>query len=318
MTRIAAYQHGVYPRSQALVAATRDLDRGRTTPGAVEVRIRLDVEEFVEVQRQAGLDYYSDGMLRWHDVFRPIVETAHGLSAGPLVRWFDNNAFFRAPELDGELSAPPVGALLVDGELVPPPRVTTLPSPYLFSRVAIAERDRNQLMVEFAASVLRPLAQDLAQHSVDVIHLQEPWLATHGIEGADWPVLERALEEVRGGWPGQLVLHLPFGDVGRWAARLRELPVDAIGIDFVETDLDSLGRHWGVGVLVGCLDGRTSQLEVPEATVEFARRVLERLQPPVLYVSSATDLDLLPRSLAQRKVSLLGECARALKGVLAA
>ena len=34
-TSVAAYQHGIYPRSEAVVAATRGLERGRTSPEEV-------------------------------------------------------------------------------------------------------------------------------------------------------------------------------------------------------------------------------------------------------------------------------------------
>jgi hypothetical protein len=35
MSEILCYQHGLYPRSEDLVAATRDLDRGRRPATAV-------------------------------------------------------------------------------------------------------------------------------------------------------------------------------------------------------------------------------------------------------------------------------------------
>jgi 5-methyltetrahydropteroyltriglutamate--homocysteine methyltransferase len=317
--RVVAYQHGIYPRSQALVAATRDQDRGRATREDVEARIERDVAEFVEVQRSAGLDHFSDGLLRWQDIFRPLVESVEEITAGPLVRWFDTNAFFRAPVTrPAPWSTSPVPAVYERLDALPGSRVATLPSPYVFSRVAVTDGDRNVLMREFATSVLRPLARALAGRGFELFHLQEPWLASHGIAREDWPELASALAGFREGWEGTVVLHLPHGDAGPWVDDLRELPVDAIGVDFLETDLSSLGRSWRVGLLAGCLDGRGSLLESPEATAEFLERALDALGPPALYVSSATDLDLLPRDLAQRKVSLLGDCARRVREVVAA
>jgi 5-methyltetrahydropteroyltriglutamate--homocysteine methyltransferase len=133
--RIAAYQHGIYPRSEDVVQATRDVERGRTTSDRVDEAFRNDREAFLELQRRAGLDLLSDGLLRWQDLFRPLVEGSEGMEARVLVRWFDNNSFFRAPDLRGRprLTSLP-GWVLDDG--IPEPRVATLPSPYLFSRVA--------------------------------------------------------------------------------------------------------------------------------------------------------------------------------------
>ena len=74
-----AFVPGIYPRSEELVQATRDLDRGRTTQEAVDAQVDRDLEQLVAVQQDAGLDLLSDGMLRWQDLFRPLVEAADGL-----------------------------------------------------------------------------------------------------------------------------------------------------------------------------------------------------------------------------------------------
>src|SRR5919198_592492 len=92
-----AFVPGIYPRSEALVQATRDLDRGRTTLEAVDAQVERDLQQFVAVQWQAGVDLLADGMLRWQDLFRPLVEASDGLEAGALTRYFDTNKFYPAP-----------------------------------------------------------------------------------------------------------------------------------------------------------------------------------------------------------------------------
>ncbi len=318
--QISAYQHGIYPRSETVVAATRDLERNRTSAQEVETRFREDEEAFIAVQREARLDYFSDGLLRWQDLFRPLVDSSPAMRAQKLVRWFDNNSFFRAPEV-GDLHpaggiAPTVFAL--NGEL-PQPRVATLPSPYLFSRAAQGtDIDRDALMLGLARNVLAPVAGSLAGSGYRVVHLQEPWLPFFGMDEGAWDPFQAALRTIKAEIAGRaaLVLHLYFGDVGAHAERLRRLPVDAVGFDFVETDLESLGRDWEIGVLAGCLDGRRSLVESVEGTVAFARLVAETLNPPTLYLSSTTDLELLPLAVARRKVLRLGEAIRRLRDEL--
>jgi 5-methyltetrahydropteroyltriglutamate--homocysteine methyltransferase len=312
--RIAAYQHGIYPRSETLVAATRDLERGRTTPESVDERYERERGEVLDLQRGAGLDFLSDGLLRWQDLFRPLVHASQGMEPRVLVRWFDNNSFFRAPEiserprLQGDL---PVW-VLADG--VPEPRVATLPSPYLFSRAAQTDLDRDALMVDLAREVLRPATEALSRAGFRLIHLEEPWLTYFGIEDDAWSPFERALSEIREGvGHATLVLHTYFGDAAPHAGPLRELPVDAVGMDFVETDLEALPGPWGTGLVVGCLDGRRSVLESAEGTAAFVRRVAERLEPTELFITSGSDLELLPAELAREKVLRLGEAARLVK-----
>jgi len=57
LPEIKAYAPGIYARSEELVQAIRDLNRGRTVEEAVEEQRLADVRAFVEIQREAGLDY---------------------------------------------------------------------------------------------------------------------------------------------------------------------------------------------------------------------------------------------------------------------
>jgi 5-methyltetrahydropteroyltriglutamate--homocysteine methyltransferase len=313
---IKAYVHGIYPRSESVVAATRDLDRGRTTPEAALNESDRDLDDLVGVQRAAGLDYFSDGLLRWQDIFRPLVEASDGLHARTMIRWFDNNSFFRAPEVDGPISIGALPAAFDTQARVPEPRVATLPSPLLFSRAAIAMGDRNHLMFDLARGVLRPLVEMLVADGYSLIHFQEPWLAYNGIEKGDFKLFSESLGLVTDGLAVTTVLHTYFGDAGPWASQLRDLPVDVIGIDFIETDLESLGANWPTGIMVGCLDGRSSRMESTEDTVAFVLRVADALQPSSLFVSSNSDLELLGRPTADAKVRLVGEAASRLRDEL--
>ena len=64
MPDLQAFVPGIYPRSEALVQATRDLDRGRTTQEAVDEQVERDFAELVSAQQSAGVDLLADGMMR--------------------------------------------------------------------------------------------------------------------------------------------------------------------------------------------------------------------------------------------------------------
>jgi 5-methyltetrahydropteroyltriglutamate--homocysteine methyltransferase len=237
------------------------------------------------------------------------VEASESLDARVLVRWFDNNSFFRAPAVSGppRLSGPLPDWVTEDAG---GPRVATLPSPFLFSRAAQGGSDPDELMVALARDVLAPAAGALVGSGVEALHLEEPWLAYFGIEDPSWEPLESALGSVREAAAGvPLVLHVYYGDAAPHADRLRSLPVDALGVDFAETSLGSLPTPWGTGLAVGAIDGRRSVLESPEGTAAFVRAAAERLGPTRLIVTSGSDLELLPAEVARRKVRLLGEVA---------
>lgn len=312
---VKAHQHGIYPRSEAVVAATRGLERGRTSLAEVDQAFAEDRADLIAAQQEAGLDFFSDGLLRWQDIFRPLVESTDGLDAHTLVRWFDNNSFFRAPEVVGEVVLrSPVPAVMQRDADLPAPKMATLPSPYLLSRAAHSDDDRNSLMRDLTRVVLRPVAQALVAQGYRLIHLQEPWLVYFGMDLADWDDFEKGVGEIREATEGAtLVLNTYFGDAGPYADRLRRLPVDAIGIDFAETDVDELGTGWPTGLLAGVIDGRRSPLEPLDTTAEFAARAAASTGAPSLFVSSNCDLEFLPRDLARQKVLRLGEIGARLK-----
>jgi 5-methyltetrahydropteroyltriglutamate--homocysteine methyltransferase len=313
MTDIAAYLHGIYPRSEELVGATRDLDRGRTIADAVGERFHQDLVELVELQRKAGLDFFTDGLLRWQDLFRPLVQACPGLSPGALVRWFDTNTFFRAPEDHGEIALTQLDPVYDTSSVVPEPRVATLPSPLLFSRIGVPRGSANDLMRELARGLLRPMAEELVRRGYSLIQLQEPWLVFHGIEEGDWKHFEESVGIVAEGLGATTVLHTYFGDAAPWMGRLRDLPVDAIGVDFFETDVRSIGSGWSSAVLVGAVSGRRSNLETVDDIVRLTRMVGESTGAPSLFVSTISDLELLPRKLAEEKVRRLGRAAAKLR-----
>lgn len=311
--RIGAYQHGIYPRSEEVVRATRDVERSRTTAERVDQAFAADRAAFLDLQRRAGLDLLSDGLLRWQDLFRPLVEGSPRMEARVLVRWFDNNSFFRAPDVGG--TPGPAGLpswVLEDG--IPEPRVATLPSPYLFSRAVRPAQQADRMMESLARDVLAPAVGELTRSGHRLVHLEEPWLPFFGIEEESWSPFERALGAIREhAGEARLALHVYYGDAAPHAERLIRLPVDAVGVDFAETDLERLPTPWPVGLVAGCLDGRRSVLEPVDKVVGFARRVLERLSPPALYLSSGSDLELLGPEVARRKVEVLGQAAGRLR-----
>ena len=271
-----------------------------------------DLARWIEVQRAAGLDFVSDGLLRWQDIFRPLVEGL-GIRPHTLVRWFDTNTFFREPAFSGKVArlAKLDGAMPDDS--VPRPRVTTLPSPYLFSREAATDQNRNRLMVGLAEQVLRPAIDEAVIRGSELIHLQEPWLAYHGIEASDWAPLAEALDVLHRNLRAGLVLHVYFGDAAPHLSQLRKLPIDAIGIDFLESDTAALGGDWNLDLVAGLINGRDSNVEPVDGLVEAARHLADTVHPRNLYLTSNCELSYLPTTVAERKVQRLGEAGRKLK-----
>lgn len=324
---IFAYLHGIYPRSEALVRATRDHDRGRIPDQALREQYERDYARLIELQRGAGLRPLSDGLLNWQDVFRPLSEIVAGWEPGALVRYFDNNTFYRQPHITGPLQ---LDEDKLDGWLEryvqtqraeDEPWVATLPSPGFF---AYASRDehygsKRALAQAYAEEVLGPLVHALAKKGVQWVQLQEPWLAFHRPEGG-LDVLKGAFNALVRHKPSglKLALHLYFGDAAPLLNELLKLDlgIDAVGADFVATDLEALPPLRGRTLLLGCVDSRESWVETPEQILSFAKRVLEELEPDGLALVPNADLELVPEAIAHKKAQALGEALQRLRAEL--
>jgi 5-methyltetrahydropteroyltriglutamate--homocysteine methyltransferase len=295
MTELQAFAPGLYPRSEALVQATRDLDRGRTTEEAVDEQIERDLAELVSVQRAAGLDLLADGMLRWQDHFRPLLEAADGLETGALTRFLDTNTFYRAPKAVGE--TPRLTTALDERYVAPLPaaRLVTLPSPFALAHGTPLSPEA------VAEGVLKPALEGL---DAELVVLAEPFLAREESPSLDG--LAAALEVL----DRPVALWLEFGDAGPLLQRgLAQLPVDGIGIDFYATHLDDVPEGLEKLLLAGVVDARSSLPEEPRELAAFAARLGERAERIALVPNG--DLQYVSEPVAREKLARLGKAKTA-------
>jgi len=290
---IRAFSPGIYPRSEALVGMTRDLDRGRTTEEVVAAQRERDLREFLAVQEAAGLDLLSDGMLAWQDVFRPLAERCDGIEARPLTRLLDTNTFFRALVVSGSvrLREPVPAPALPAGRWV-----GTLPSPSALVRAAGGEVSAEA----FAETVLAPQIESWTAAGMGELVLQEPFLAR---EPEGLPALAAALRELPR--VASVVLQLIFGDASAVIGACASLAVDSVGVDFYATGLDAIPPGFPKRLAAGVVDSRSSVLEEPTEIASFAARLAE-LEPAGLDLVPNGDLQFVPEPIAREKVLRLG------------
>jgi 5-methyltetrahydropteroyltriglutamate--homocysteine methyltransferase len=293
-----AFVPGIWPRSEGLVQATRDLDRGRTTPEAVDAEVESDLAELVSAQQAAGLDLLADGMLRWQDHFRPLLEATDGLETGALTRFLDTNTFYRAPRATSD--APKLTAPLDECYVapLPGPRLVTLPSPFALAHgTGLAPK-------VLAEGVLKPALDGL---DAELVVLAEPFFARE--EGASVDDLADALAALAGG--PKLALWLEFGDAGAALERgAAELPVDGLGIDFYATHPEALPEGFDKLLLAGVVDARSSVAEEPMELAAFAGRLADRGVERIALVPNG-DLQYVSAPIALEKVARLGKAKTA-------
>ena len=61
--------------------------------------------EVIDRQQSAGLDRIVEGQLRWDDMIAHPLAVAESVETRGIVRYYDNNNFYREPVVTGDLSA---------------------------------------------------------------------------------------------------------------------------------------------------------------------------------------------------------------------
>lgn len=308
---------GIHPRSEALIAATRGYDRKRVTAEEVEEKLREDITSLARLQLEEGFGYLSDGLLNWQDIFRPFVEAWGGMSPGGLTRWFDNNTFFRQPVIDGELEARPLSEHYFRFDLTSLGKrlKAVLPGPYTFMKLAENRHyaGPSDVLVSIARGMLE-VCKRLAAQGYAHLQFNEPCLVVDPPPEELWSEIEAAYAVLRASTPVELSVHLFFGPAAPSAQHLLDLPVDTLGIDIYEEDLEALRQvDFDKGVACGCVDARNSLLESPEEIVRVASRVQDYLSPPTLILCPNADLEYLPRDVAEGKLRALGIAGREMR-----
>ncbi len=311
-----AHLVGIFPRSEKVVELSRAVERRRATADELAAAIAEDEQRVIALQREAGLDYIVDGQLRWQDLLRPLSDGIPGMHPGGIVRWFDNNSFYRHPVITGPLQ--PTGkavlAVLTLDALAGLRWKVILPSPFALAVLSenASGRSADQVLDD-AASVLRAEAHALAAAGCAYIQFNDPALVTRATPG-DLPRAREALANVTDGLKVRTALHTFFGDAGPILGELVRFPVHEIGVDLYAGTLNgTTARATGKTLLAGAVDGRNSLIEEVRDIVGHAVAARDRLGAADVALVPNCDLEFLPWECAALKVRRLGEALAALR-----
>ncbi len=303
---------GPFPRTEALVQATRDLDRHRIPAEKAEEVFRAAEEAVAHVEADLRLDSTTGGYLRWPDPFRPFTQLWRGVSAGTLSRFFETNTFFRQPVLE---SAPkPGNGRLADWLPSGPKARAILPGPYTFSRLADVRYtpSGSSGVMQDVAEALAAELRALGSARPPFVQFQEPLLAYEPPAGPT-PEIAQAYATLAGACAGSTTfVWTYFGDVGPALPTLASLPVDVVGFDLFAAAIGP-GAGWnGKGIGLGCVDPTTTIAEDAAEVARLIRGVEGSLRPGAVWLGPSPPLDLLPFDSAVAKLKLLPELSRTL------
>ncbi|MDP9067267.1 MAG: hypothetical protein M3N53_02825 [Actinomycetota bacterium] len=266
-------------------------------------------------QERAGVDVLTDGHVRWDDLLTPFARTMRGFEIGGLLRWFDNNVYYRRPICTGDIEWG--GPSSVTGfefarDATSRAVKAVIPGPVTFARLSVDEHyGDHRAFVLAIARVLAQEAFELEAAGARHIQIDEPALLN---APEDLTLAREALGIVTAELgEAELTLGTYFGDAKRLGADVFDLPVHRVALDLVAgpENRELIRSLPGEKKLqAGIVDGRNTKLEEADALQQTIEDLADQVGPDRLQVAPSSGLEFLPREKARAKLERLCEAAR--------
>lgn len=259
------------------------------------------VQELLALQRSSGLSATSDGRLLWDNVVEGSMSLLEGWEKADLVRFFDNNYFFRRPVYS---SLKP--SLRLGEELRLNPysnRLLTVIGPASLSYLA-----RGKLTVDW--DYARAMAASLRPMDRGYLVVQEPAL----LEGPTSDLLSELSDALRSMRPPgvKTIMMVYFKPFSLAYEMLLDVAVDGLWLDCVSDPgwLTAIKEKGGRNITVlGLMDSRNTLLEKPSSLAGSLVSGSQTVAGDV-FLAPNWGFDILPYPVAKQKTRLLGQALK--------
>lgn len=314
-----------YPKiseqDQKLRCTISEWEDGKLSDEELE-RVYDEVTEgVIREQIDAGVELVTDGQVRWDDALSYLARKLEGTRRGGLLRWFDNNFYFRQPIVIGKLKRKEP-LILNDWQKAKAwakgvPVKPVLTGPYTFAKLCLNQRGGRfeDLLFEVAA-VLNEEAKELAEAGAKLIQLSEPAILFYP---EDAPLWTEAIKHLVDRVPADFALYTFFTDASKVWDALMNLPVKVIGLDFCSGEenrnAELVQANFPADKVLGfgIVDARNIKLEpIDEIArqIEWAAKIVGQER---IHVSPNCGLEFLPRLDAKRKLEMLAVVVRLMR-----
>lgn len=294
--------------------ALNQFDQKKISEGKLEEVYKATIVRVLKEQEEAGIDITTDGQIRWDDLVTPLAKNMDGCEINGLLRFFDNNVYYRKPVIKSKMVFRDY-TTLEDYKFAransSKKLKVVLPGALTWAKLSLDEhyRDLKTLVKDFSR-ILRKEAQKLDQERVEYIQFDEPSLCNFPQE---IDLVRDSLKSITSGLKAKSILFLYFGSITNLTPQLFDLPVDIIGVDLVSKpeNLNAiLEGDFKKEVILGCLDARNTKMEDEKEILELIEKVSKRIPPEKIYISPSCGLEFLPHENALKKLKLLSSIAR--------
>lgn len=326
MVKVYAAMIGGFPRPRGLARLISKFNSGKISCERLELGYEAYTRKLFKLLTSANVEYFTDGMLRWDDIFNPLISYLDGVNVNGLYRFYENNFFFRAPQIIGRMrlrSDCPIPEWFdkskrilweVAGSNSHYVLKVALPGPLTFALNSVNNyySSFEDLINDYVYEVLHPLMKELREQGVKVVEIHEPELTygradvkvkLHSVE-----LLSKLFTEVG----LRLWLQTYFGDVCDSLNYLLYMCKHVVGIDLVATkDYSRCLRYFSDfdSIAVGVYDSRNTLIERNRSVGWYVSR-FAKLYINELFVTNNAPLDFLPEIIAVKKLRKLGRFVR--------
>ncbi|MEF8802097.1 MAG: 5-methyltetrahydropteroyltriglutamate--homocysteine methyltransferase [Halolamina sp.] len=273
--------------------------------------------ELIEDQRDAGLDRIVEGQARWDDFLAHPLAVHDNVETGGIVRYFDNNNFYRDPTVVGELTVDgdvaaeldAAHGLLEGGESLQ----AVLPGPYTLAALATDEYYGDE--AEFLNAIAGFLAEEVrALPPHETLLLPEPSLVTDAPAEGAHERASAAVDTVAAATDAEVVVQSSWGAHDeKTYAHLMDADVDALGFDFIAGDRDAHLyniNEYGTkdAISLGLVDGQNTEIEsagTVRERIDWVDTKVPGQEFETIYVTPNTELAYLPVSKYREKLAVL-------------
>ncbi len=227
-------------------------------------------QEVVSLQTDAGLDRISEGQLRWDDMLAHPLAVHDSVETRGIVRYYDNNNFYREPVVTGDLTADGDVTAELDAasDLVDAGLQAVLPGPYSLADLATDEHYGDD--AAFLSAITDFLIGEVEQFpDVETLFLLEPSLVESPPEDGEDERASEAIDAVASAIDAEVITHTYWGTIEeKTYAHLMDADIDAIGFDLVADHDKNVYNVQEYGtkdaVALGVVDGQNTRIESPE------------------------------------------------------
>jgi 5-methyltetrahydropteroyltriglutamate--homocysteine methyltransferase len=298
--------------------ARNRFDQKKITAEELERAYQDTIKRVIGEQEEAGVDLITDGQIRWDDLVTPFAKNIRGMEIGGLLRFFDNNVYYRRPIVKSRIS---FGNHSVVEEFrfaktnCKREVKAVIPGALTFAELSLDEyyHDEERLVLDLG-EILHEEAERLSEEGAKIIQIDEPSLCSHPDK---LELVHESLKVITEGIDAKFALYIYFGSIKKLVPGLFDLPVDIIGVDVVSKreNLDLLLESNGKKQIgLGCVDARNTMMEKQSDLLALFEKVAKKIPQDKIWVNPSCGLEFLPHAEAQKKLKNMVEAAKRFNG----